>query len=74
MAGIERSPASENSVYVAGVCQAPPVSMGRSVLVDPMGVVEADPGLASGVRAVEVWLEAVDRVRESFPMFKQRRL
>jgi predicted amidohydrolase len=30
----------ENSVYVAGVCQAPPVSVGRSVLVDPMGVVD----------------------------------
>src|SRR6478752_9291579 len=49
--------AIENSVYVAGVCQAPPVSVGRSVLVDPMGVVEADLGLAAGVRVVEVSLE-----------------
>lgn len=37
--------AIENSVYVAGVCQTPPVSVGRSVLVDPMGVGEADAGL-----------------------------
>lgn len=66
--------AIENSIYVAGVCQAPPVSVGRSVLVDPMGVVEADLGLAAGVRAVEVSLETVDRVRQSFPMFRQRRL
>lgn len=66
--------AIENSVYVAGVCQAPPVSVGRSVLVDPMGVVDADLGVASGVRTVEVSLETVDRVRESFPMFRQRRL
>ena len=66
--------AIENSVYVAGVCQAPPASVGRSVLVDPMGVVEADLGLATGVRAVNVSLETVDRVRESFPMFRQRRL
>ena len=66
--------AIENSVYVAGVCQAPPVSVGRSVLVDPMGVVEADLGLEPRVRAVEVSLETVDRVRESFPMFRQRRL
>ncbi|MET3719170.1 MULTISPECIES: nitrilase-related carbon-nitrogen hydrolase [unclassified Arthrobacter] len=29
--------AIENSVYVAGVCQAPPISVGRSVLVDPNG-------------------------------------
>lgn len=63
-----------NSVYVAGVCQAPPVSVGRSVLVGPMGVVGTDLGLGAGVRAVEVSLETVDRVRESFPMFRQRRL
>ncbi len=44
------------------------------MLVDPMGVVEADLGLEPGVRAVEVSLETVDRVRESFPMFRQRRL
>ena len=49
--------AIENSVYVAGVCQAPPVSVGRSVLVDPMGVVEADLRLEPGVLAVEVSLE-----------------
>ena len=66
--------AIENSVYVAGVCQAPPVSVGRSVLVDPMGVVEADLGLEPGVRAVDVSLETVARVREAFPMFRQRRL
>jgi hypothetical protein len=66
--------AIENSVYVAGVCQAPPVSVGRSVLVDPMGVVEADLGLEPGVLTVEVSRETVDRVRESFPMFRQRRL
>jgi predicted amidohydrolase len=39
-----------------------------------MGVVEADLGLAAGVLTVEVSLETVDRVRESFPMFRQRRL
>lgn len=66
--------AIENSVYVAGACQAPPVSVGRSVLVDPMGVVEADLGLEACIRTVEVLPETVDRVRESFPMFRQRRL
>ncbi|WP_104044808.1 carbon-nitrogen hydrolase family protein [Arthrobacter sp. ZGTC412] len=66
--------AIENSVYVAGVSQTPPVSVGRSVLVDPMGVVEADLGLEPGVRVVDVSLKTVERVRESFPMFRQRRL
>lgn len=66
--------AIENGVYVAGVCQAPPVSVGRSVLVDPMGAVEADLGLEPCVRVLEISLETVERVRESFPMFRQRRL
>jgi hypothetical protein len=39
-----------------------------------MGVVEADLGLEPGVGAVDVSLETVDRVRELFPMFRQRRL
>jgi deaminated glutathione amidase len=39
-----------------------------------MGVVEADLGLEPGVLTVEVWLETVERVRGSFPMFRQRRL
>lgn len=66
--------AIENSVYVAGVCQAPPVSVGRSVLIDPMGVTEADLGLDTGVLSVDISLETVARVREAFPMFRQRRL
>ncbi|MDQ0617304.1 nitrilase-related carbon-nitrogen hydrolase [Arthrobacter globiformis] len=66
--------AIDNSVYVAGVCQAPPVSVGRSLLVDPMGYVEADLGLEPGVWSVEVSLGTVARVKEQFPMFRQRRL
>lgn len=66
--------AIENSVYVAGVCQAQPVSVGRSILVDPMGVVEADLGVEPAVRAVDISLESVARVRKAFPMFRQRRL
>ncbi|SFT96181.1 Carbon-nitrogen hydrolase [Arthrobacter sp. ov118] len=66
--------AIENSVYVAGVCQAPPVSVGRSVLVDPMGVIETDLGLEPGMRPWMFRLRTVTRVREQFPMFRQRRL
>lgn len=42
--------------------------------MDPMGVVVADLGLDTGVRAVDISLETVARVREAFPMFRQRRL
>ncbi|MCZ2401996.1 carbon-nitrogen hydrolase family protein [Paenarthrobacter sp. Z7-10] len=66
--------AIENSLYVVGVCQAPPVSVGRSILVDPMGVTETDLGLASGVTAVNISPETVARVRELFPTLRQRRL
>ncbi|MFJ5698964.1 carbon-nitrogen hydrolase family protein [Arthrobacter sp. NPDC093139] len=66
--------AIENSVYMAGVCQAPPVSVGRSILVDPMGFTETDLGLEPGVRTVEISLATVARVKEQFPMFRQRRL
>ena len=44
------------------------------MLVDPMGVVEADLGLEACVRTVDFSLETVARVRELFPMFRQRRL
>ena len=53
------------------VCQAPPVSVGRSILVDPMDAAEADLGLKSGVRVVEISLETVAKVRELFPMCRQ---
>lgn len=41
---LDAARAIENSVYLARVCPAPPVSVGRSVPVDPMGFVEEDPG------------------------------
>jgi predicted amidohydrolase len=66
--------AIENGLYVAGVCQAPPVSVGCSMLVDPMGVVEADLGLAPGVQTLDLSLETVASVRKSFPVLQQRRL
>ena len=66
--------AIENSLYVAGVCQAPPVSVGRSILVDPMGITETDLGLAPGVATMDISVQRVAQVRELFPMFRQRRL
>jgi predicted amidohydrolase len=48
--------------------------VGGAELVDPMRVVEADLGLEAGVRTVDISLEMVARVRELFPMFRQRRL
>jgi hypothetical protein len=39
-----------------------------------MGVTEVDLGLEPGVRSVEISLGTVARVKEQFPMFRQRRL
>ncbi|NKX54307.1 carbon-nitrogen hydrolase family protein [Arthrobacter sp. E918] len=66
--------AIENGMYVAGVCQAPPISVGHSVLVDPMGVPHAELGTDSAVATVEVSADTVAAVRRQFPMFRQRRL
>ncbi|MCA4135295.1 carbon-nitrogen hydrolase family protein [Arthrobacter sp. M4] len=66
--------AIENSVYVAGICQAPPISVGRSLLVNPMGATEADLGLEPTVRVAQISPDVVARTRELFPTFRQRRL
>ena len=69
-----RARAIENVAYVAGVDQAPPVAVGRSVLIDPRGVdvaaVSGDEGLAVG------WMrpEAVTAARRTNPSLSLRRM
>jgi predicted amidohydrolase len=66
--------AIENSLYVAGVCQAPPVSVGNTLLAGPMGEVQAELGTESGILAAEVSQPAISEVREHFPTHRQRRI
>lgn len=66
--------AIENGVYVAAPCQAPPISVGHSLLVGPMGVLEADLGLTPGVRTVVISRAALASARQQFPTAEQRRL
>jgi predicted amidohydrolase len=68
------SRAIENGFYVAGACQAPPVSVGHSLLVDPMGAAVAELGVEPGVAVAEISLDRIAAVREQFPMSRQRRL
>lgn len=69
-----RARAIENVAYVLGVDQAPPVAVGRSVLIDPRGVdiaaVSGDEGLAIG------WMraDAVADARRANPSVSLRRL
>jgi len=66
--------AIENSLYVAGVCQAPPVSVGNTLLAGPMGDVLAELGGEPGILAAEVTPSAIAMVREHFPTHRQRRI
>jgi predicted amidohydrolase len=77
-----RARAIENTMWVAAVGQVPDpderptraaTGVGRSMLVDPLGVVRADLGPAPGVLVAEVDASLIDTVRASLPSLENRR-
>src|SRR5690349_17330528 len=77
-----RARAIENTMWVAAVCQVPDpdepptkaaTGVGRSMLVDPLGVVRADLGPAPGVTVAEVDTGLIATVRASLPSLANRR-
>jgi deaminated glutathione amidase len=77
-----RARAIENTIWVAATGKAPdrtapprgrPGGVGRSLLVDPMGVVQADLGPFPAVRVMEVDPAATERVRKVLPSLSHRR-
>jgi predicted amidohydrolase len=77
-----RARAIENTVWVAAVGQVPDpeekptraaTGVGRSMLIDPLGVVRADLGPAPGVVVVDADMSLVDTVRETLPSLANRR-
>ena len=77
-----RARAIENTIWVAAAGQVPdpaepatraPTGIGRSVLVDPMGVVKLDLGPAAGVGAGDVDTSLTRSVREVLPSLANRR-
>jgi deaminated glutathione amidase len=77
-----RARAIENTVWVAAVGQVPDPDetthrhlggVGRSMLVDPFGVVRADLGPAPRVVVSEVDPDLVDEVRKTVPSLANRR-
>ena len=77
-----RARAIENTVLVAAVGQVPDpdeprtraaTGIGRSMLVDPLGVVRLDLGPAAGVAVGEVDTELVGTVRAAVPSLANRR-
>ncbi|GGP83045.1 carbon-nitrogen hydrolase family protein [Streptosporangium pseudovulgare] len=79
-ATLVRARAIENTVWVAAVGQAPnPASrdgfgVGRSMLVDPMGVVRADLGPAPGVLTSVLDPQITIDTRNALPCLEHRRL
>ena len=77
-----RARAIENTVWIAAAAQVPdpdaqptkaPTGIGRSMLIDPLGVIRADLGSAPGVTVVDADLSYVDTVRQTLPSLANRR-
>ena len=77
-----RARAIENTVWVAAACQVPdssapstraPTGIGRSLLVDPMGVVRADLGPFAGVGVADLDTALTKQVRAVLPSLEHRR-
>ena len=65
--------ALENTVYVAAADHAPPIGVGNSMIVDPMGVELVTIGDEVGIAVAEVTPERVAAVRRVNPALALRR-
>jgi predicted amidohydrolase len=65
--------AIENTIFVAAANQTGNISVGRSMLVDPMGVPVVEAGEEAGVFTGDAELARIGRVREKLPLLRQRR-
>lgn len=65
--------AIENTLYVAAADHTPPVGVGASAVVDPMGVTIAALGETAGIAVGEVSRERVAQVRQVNPALALRR-
>ena len=65
--------AIENGSYVVAPDQVGNIFCGRSMAVDPFGVVLVDMGQREGVEVVDIDRSRVQQVRKSLPLLKNRR-
>ena len=65
--------AIENTVFVAAANQTGTICTGRSLLVDPMGVILVDGGEEPGLVVGDLDLARIARVREKLPVLAHRR-
>ena len=65
--------AIENGLYIIAPDQVGNIFSGRSMAVDPFGVVLLDMGNREGMEVVEIDKSRVQKVRELLPLLKNRR-
>jgi predicted amidohydrolase len=70
---LTRARAIENTYYFASVSQAPPISTGGSLVVDPMGIMVGELGEVPGVGVYDVDPDRVEQVRLKNPCLANRR-
>lgn len=68
-----RARAIENGSYMVAPDQVGNIYCGRSMVVDPFGVVLADMGKQEGIAIVEIDSQRVKEVRKSLPLLRNRR-
>ncbi|WP_284982056.1 carbon-nitrogen hydrolase family protein [Arthrobacter sp. efr-133-TYG-118] len=73
-ATLAKARAIENGVYVAAVSQTPPVSIGYSMLIDPLGTVLHGLGTEPATATLEISPGAVQAARDQFPTWRHHRL
>ena len=65
--------AIENGLYIIAPNQIGNIFSGRSMIVDPFGIVLLDMGNREGMEVVEIDKSRVQKVRELLPLLKNRR-
>lgn len=65
--------AIENGVYLIAPNQIGNIFCGRSLVVDPFGVVVLDMGNKEGFDIVDIDLDRINLIRKSLPLLKNRR-
>jgi deaminated glutathione amidase len=65
--------AIENTIYLAAADHTPPIGVGNSMIVDPMGVELVTIGEEADVAVARASSERIDRVREVNPALSLRR-
>lgn len=65
--------AIENGLYIIAPDQVGNIFSGRSMAIDPFGVVLLDMGNREGMEVVEIDKSRVQKVREMLPLLKNRR-